>query len=86
MGIREARLRAGLSVREVMKEVGVSDAAVYQWETGVTTPRPKMLIRLSKLYGVTVDELLRHETMQNKTAEEKAPRPVRQHRPGHDTT
>lgn len=59
MGIREARLNAGLSVRDVMAAVGVSDASVYQWETGVTTPRPKMLIRLSELYGVTVDDLLR---------------------------
>lgn len=59
MCIREARLRAGLSVRDVMAAVGVSDASVYQWETGVTTPRPKMLIRLSELYGVTVDDLLR---------------------------
>lgn len=58
MGIREARLNAGLSVRDVMAAVGVSDASVYQWETGVTIPRPKMLIRLSKLYGVTVDDLL----------------------------
>lgn len=59
MGIREARLRAGLSVRDVMASVGVSDASVYQWETGVTTPRPKMLLRLSELFGVTVDDLLR---------------------------
>lgn len=58
MSIRDARLRAGLSVRDVMAAVGVSDASVYQWETGVTTPRPKMLLRLSELYGCTVDDLL----------------------------
>lgn len=61
MRFREARLKAGMSVREVMTETGVSDAAVYQWETGVTTPRPALLIRLAKLYGCTVDELLTEE-------------------------
>lgn len=35
MGFRDARISAGLSVSQVMKNIGVSDAAVYQWETGV---------------------------------------------------
>ena len=38
MGFRDARISAGLSVSQVMKNIGVSDAAVYQWETGVTRP------------------------------------------------
>lgn len=59
MAFREARLNAGLSVREVMAATGVSDAAVYQWETGVTAPRAAMLVKLANLYGVTVDDLLR---------------------------
>lgn len=59
MGMREARLRAGLSVREVMGALGVSDAAVYQWETGETTPSAKRLPKIAKLYGCTVDELLK---------------------------
>lgn len=62
MGFRQARLKAGLSVRAVMAATGVSDAAVYQWETGVTVPRAPMLVRLSELYGVTVDELLKSTT------------------------
>lgn len=58
MGIREARLRAGLSVRDVMEKLGVSDAAVYQWETGVTVPRVPMLLKLSELFHCSTDELL----------------------------
>lgn len=58
MGIRKARLKAGLSVRDVMESLGVSDAAVYQWETGVTVPRVPMLLKLAKLFGCTTDELL----------------------------
>jgi len=58
VSFREARVAAGKSVAEVMKHMGVTDAAVYQWETGVTMPRPDKLVRLAAFYGVTVDELL----------------------------
>lgn len=61
MGFRAARINAGLSVAQVMKELSVSDAAVYQWETGVTMPTAKRLIEVAKLYGVTVDYLLRDD-------------------------
>lgn len=58
MGFKDARINAGLKVADVMREMDVSDAAVYQWETGVTTPRPDKLVKLAKLYGCTVDDLL----------------------------
>ena len=44
---------------QVMKALNVSDAAVYQWETGVFLPNAKRLPEIAKLYGVTVDELLK---------------------------
>ncbi len=59
MGFREARLKAGLSVAQVMDAIKVSDAAVYQWESGVYTPRKEKLLLIAKLYGCTVDELLK---------------------------
>lgn len=61
MGFRSARLAAGLTVREVMNVLSVSDAAVYQWETGMTIPRRQRLSKLAKLYGCTVDELLNED-------------------------
>ena len=59
MGFKQARINAGLSVRQVMKVLNVSDAAVYQWETGIYLPSAKRLTEIAKLYGVTVDELLK---------------------------
>lgn len=59
MGFRQARLKAGLSVRHVMKELNVSDAAVYLWETGKTCPRASMLLKLAALYCCSVDDLLK---------------------------
>ena len=61
MGFRKARLKAGMTVSEVMKALSVSDAAVYQWESGVNMPTCKRMIELSRLYGCTVDELLRDD-------------------------
>lgn len=58
MRFREARLKAGKSVQEVCREIGVTDAAVYLWETGDITPRLDNMKKLAKLYGVTLDYLV----------------------------
>lgn len=59
MSFRNARLKAGKKVTEVMAHMGVSDAAVYQWETGFCYPASDKLTKLADFYGCTVDELLR---------------------------
>lgn len=59
MSFREARLKAGLKVTDVMEALHVSDAAVYQWETGTYLPRTVLLPRLAELYGCTIDFLLK---------------------------
>jgi transcriptional regulator with XRE-family HTH domain len=56
--MKSARVKAGKTVAQVMKEMGVSDAAVYMWETGKTKPRASLLPRLASFYGCTIDELL----------------------------
>lgn len=58
MGFREARIRAGLRVADVMQALGVSDAAVSYWETGRYVPRPQKLLKIASLYGCTVEDLL----------------------------
>ena len=56
--MKSARVKAGKTVAQVMKEMGVSDAAVYMWETGKTKPRASLLPRLASFDGCTIDELL----------------------------
>lgn len=58
MSFRSARIKAGKKVTEVMEHMGVSDGCVYQWETGVTLPRPGKLQKLAAFYGCTMEELL----------------------------
>ena len=49
-----------------MEHMGVSDAAVYQWETGIYTPRADKLIKLAKFYGCSVDDLLAEDLQGDK--------------------
>lgn len=60
-GFRKARISAGLSVQQVMTALKVSDATVYNWETGSYAPRAALLPKIAQLYHCTVDELLRKE-------------------------
>lgn len=60
---REQRLRAGYkSQADLAKLLFVNQTAVSQWERGVTTPSPPILLKLSQLYGVSTDYLLGQHT------------------------
>jgi transcriptional regulator with XRE-family HTH domain len=56
--LREYREKIGLRQVDVAKKMNVDQAAVSKWESGETRPSRKYHKKLSKLYGVTVDELL----------------------------
>lgn len=62
MSFLSCRKKAGLTQMEVAKALGVSDAAVCQWEKGETMPSSKRLPEIAKLYKCTVDKLLREDT------------------------
>ena len=55
--LRELRERQGLSQTQLGALVGVSNKAVSKWENGSAKPKSAILLRLSELLGVTVDEL-----------------------------
>jgi transcriptional regulator with XRE-family HTH domain len=50
--IRDARQRAGLSQAELAEKIGVSQAAIGQWERGTYTPRGRNLNTLAAVLGV----------------------------------
>lgn len=54
----ELRRASGMSQEELAEKLGVSRQAVSKWESGATQPELGKLIELSKLYSVSVDELL----------------------------
>ena len=60
------RKAAGLTQAELAEKINYSDKSVSKWESGNGVPDLYVLLQLSELYGVTVDELV------GKNAEEKA--------------
>ncbi len=56
--LKTLRKKAGMTQMDAAKALGISDAAVAQWETGETFPSSKRLTEIAKLYGCTIDELL----------------------------
>ena len=70
----ELRRASGMSQEELAEKLGVSRQAVSKWESGATQPELSKLIELSKLYNVSVDELLSLEHA--KPEQEPAEAPV----------
>ena len=52
------RKSMGLSQEELAAKIGVSRQAVSKWERAEASPDTDNLIELSKVYGVTLDEML----------------------------
>ena len=55
------RKGAGMSQEELAEKLEVSRQAVSRWEAGSTLPDAGNLLKLSDLFGVTIDALLRDE-------------------------
>lgn len=57
--LRELRLENGYkSQQDLAKVLFVNQTAVSQWERGITIPTAQTLIKLSKMYGVSIDYIL----------------------------
>ena len=54
----ELRKRNNMSQLELAEALNVSRQAVSRWETGTATPSSEKLIELSRLYDVSLDELV----------------------------
>jgi len=56
--LRELRETAGLSGRELARQIGESSTNVSYWERSGQIPRSDVLLPMAKALGVTVEELL----------------------------
>ena len=52
------RRKSGLSQEELAAKLGVSRQAVSKWERAEAAPDTDNLIKLSKIYGVILDDLI----------------------------
>ena len=57
--IKRHRARLGLSQEELAEKIFVTRQSVSNWETGKTYPDLQSLLRLSELFGLSLDELIK---------------------------
>lgn len=54
----ELRKDAGLTQEQLGEKIGVKNKTISRWETGTYLPPAEMLLELSELYSVSINELL----------------------------
>ena len=57
--IKELRERNKMTQLQLADKLGVTDKTISKWETGTSDPSTSNLFALAKLYGVSVEELLK---------------------------
>ncbi len=57
--LKECRTKRKMTQEFVAESIGVSRQAVSKWENGTSDPSASNLLALSKLYGVSIEELLK---------------------------
>ena len=57
VGERLRALRGERTQEEISKELGITKSSYAMYERGERTPRDEVKVRISKYYGVSVQEL-----------------------------
>ena len=61
-GQRLSRIRKekGFTQNEIADKVGVTSQAVSKWENDLASPDIDILLKLSEIFDISIDELLEH--------------------------
>jgi transcriptional regulator with XRE-family HTH domain len=70
--LRDARENAGFTQEQVAEKIMVSRQTVSNWENGKFLPDIVSIIKLSELYGISIDELLKGDKKMQKKIEKDA--------------
>ena len=54
----------GFSQEEIAGRIGISRQAYAEWESGATVPDVEKAARLSEIYGVSIDSLMKTQNME----------------------
>lgn len=71
------RNRRGMSQGDLAEALDVSRQSISKWETGAAVPELEKLVKLSRLFGVTLDELVAGETPKPAEAPKAADPPAK---------
>ena len=69
--LKNARVRIGMTQDAVAKMIGVSRQSLSNWENDRTYPDLASVLKLSDLYGLSLDDLLREDMDLRRRIEEK---------------
>ena len=73
--IKKYREAAGLKQAEMAEAIGISTMTLSRYESGTREPRATELLKMSELFGCTVDELLSENPLPSrKVARQRHPR------------
>ena len=61
--LTELRTKARLTQLQLAEMLNYSDKAVSKWERGEAVPDLRVLIKLAELYGVTLDDIVRGQSV-----------------------
>lgn len=64
----------GYSQEQIAEKIDITRQAYAKWENGSTVPDIEKCVRLAEVYGVTVDSLVKTETIDGKQPITPAPR------------
>lgn len=70
--LAQLRHEQGLTQEQLGEKIGVTNKTISRWENGNYLPPAEMLMQLSKLYNVSINELLSGERLEEKDYKEKA--------------
>ena len=71
----ELRKENGYSQEELADKLGVARQTISKWENGTTTPDTNNLIELSKIFKISIDELVGNELYKEKIEEKETKEP-----------
>ena len=74
--LTKLRKQKGLSQEELGYELNVTRQTISKWELGQTTPEMDKLVEMSKVFGVTVDELTSEGEIANSEPQKIEDRPI----------
>ena len=76
--IKELRQEKGLTQKEIGDQLNITDNSVSKWERGINTPDIYYLAPLSKILGVSINELLNGERHYKKKNKKRIIYPLRE--------
>ena len=59
VALTERRKKKKMTQGQLAERIGVTQGAISQWESGLTFPDVRLLVKISEVLECTVDELLK---------------------------